>query len=101
MTIVNVVNADGHSQIHPVIDIATQVDVILTDISLLSTVHRVVVGSIGIPYIIYLIVIQVARIEIVELTALALRTVEIRSQGLAVDLIEQSVLGLHIRLLVL
>ena len=100
MTIVDVAQSDGQSEINAVVDVSADVEVILTYITFVGTVECIARSGIVEPHVLICVIVQVAGVDVVELVARHIGITEIR-HTICIGREEQAVLLLCIREFVL
>ena len=77
MTVIDILQADGQTEINAVVDVAADVEIVFADVALVRTVKVVGRCRVVEPHIFVLIVVQVASVDVVKLVARYERTVEV------------------------
>ena len=96
MAVVHIVHTHGDAKIHAVVDIATEVEVILADISFMSPVENIILCRIEVGVSVTGSKEQVSYINIIQLVATRGRMVNAEFTICSPEIIEQIVVQLHV-----
>ena len=65
MLVVNIVNTYGNTQVNAVVDITTDIEVVLTDITLVGTIEAETIGIVIAPRLINIVPVQVRTKQVI------------------------------------